>query len=549
MEWLGALAKAVVAAVVAFVSALPGVAPAQPSPGLPPALALTAPAPDPGTPRVLVRFKSTASAAAVDSARRAAGATERLTIARLGVRVLYVPDQAAAIATLRASAIVDYVEPDAILLPTDTLPNDPYFPMGSGSLLGGEWGSFKTAAPKAWDITRGNSAIVVATIDSGVAPGLPDLVGQMVPGYNVLSGTTDTTDTYGHGTYVAGVIAAATDNGVGVAGYCWACRLMPVKVYSSSSGAYVSDIAAGMTWSVDHGARVLNISLAGAGTSTTLANAVTYARQHGAVVVAAAGNSGCNCATYPASTPGVIGVAASDQSDSLYSYSNYGSWVDLAAPGQNLTTWPNGTYAPVGGTSLAAPVIAGIAGLMFSLAPSATPDAVEQALFASVDPVAGTRTVAYGRVNAYKALLALASGTVASATATPTPAPAATPTPAPTPTPTAAPSATPAPTASPTPAPALAATATSTYSGALNQRSSSRNYTFTSGSGLLDARLSFNKQSALTLAVYAPDGTLVMVDTGASILSLRSSLAAGSYTITVSGDPGPFTLTVIAPTP
>jgi hypothetical protein len=90
---------------------------------------------------------------------------------------------------------------------------------------------------------------------------------------------------------------------------------------------------------------------------------------------------------------------------------------------------------------------------------------------------------------------------------------------------------------------------TSTYSAALNQKSSSRSYTFTSGSGLLDVRLSFNKQSALALAVYASDGTLVMVGTGASVLSLQNSLAAGIYTLTVSGDPGPFTLTVTAPSP
>jgi hypothetical protein len=261
------------------------------------------------------------------------------------------------------------------------------------------------------------------------------------------------------------------------------------------------------------------------------------------VVVAAAGNSGCNCATYPASTPGVIGVAASDQSDALYSYSNFGSWVDIAAPGQNLTTWLNGTYAPVGGTSLATPVIAGIAGLLFSLDAAATPDAVERALFSSVDPVAGTRTVAYGRVNAYKALLALTGGTASSPTASPTSTPTATAAPTP------APSATPAPTPSPTPAPALATAVTTTYSGALNQKSSSRSYTLTSGSGRLDARLTFSKQSALTFAVFAADGTLVVEKTGPSVVSLQNMLGAGSYTLTVSGDPGPFTLTIIAPTP
>jgi hypothetical protein len=127
--------------------------------------------------------------------------------------------------------------------------------------------------------------------------------------------STDTSSFAGnHGTYVAGVVGLASNNGVGNAGYCPGCKIMPIQV-GTDSGAYLSDIAAGITWAADHGARVANMSWAGSSSSSTLASAVSYARADGVVLTAAAGNSNCNCVTYPSATPGVIGVAGTTSAD------------------------------------------------------------------------------------------------------------------------------------------------------------------------------------------------------------------------------------------
>jgi len=179
-----------------------------------------------------------------------------------------------------------------------TTPNDPYFPWsGSNVIYGGQWGDGLTQAQKAWDITTGSSSVIVAVVDSGIDGTHPDLAGQLAPGTSVVGGSTVATEP--HGEYVAGVIAPNTNNGIGVAGYCWSCRLMPIKITNTSSATY-SDMASGIVWATDHGARVINVSYAGTSSSSALNSAVSYATSHGAIVVAAAGNSGCDCVTYPA---------------------------------------------------------------------------------------------------------------------------------------------------------------------------------------------------------------------------------------------------------
>ena len=186
------------------------------------------------------------------------------------------------------------------------------------------------------------------------------------------------------------------------------CKIMPVQI-GSDSGASLSDMATGITWAADHGARVINLSWAGTASSSTLASAVSYARSKGVVVVAAAGNSNCDCKTYPAGTAGVIGVAGTTSTGSKQGDSNYGSWVTVAAPEGNLTAWPtvNGQpgYAAFGGTSSAAPVVAGIAGLLFSYDTSLSGSQVEQALESTA--VAVPFAVQYGRVDALAALQSL----------------------------------------------------------------------------------------------------------------------------------------------
>jgi subtilisin family serine protease len=358
--------------------------------------------------RLLVKFAPGVSTQARATALGAVGGTQLSQIPDIGVGVVSVPSNAAsgALMQLQRTAGVEFAEPDAVLKPQDNLPSDPSFPQ-TFAIGGGAWGWYKTHTTQAWDITRGSSSVVIAILDTGLkTQGLADYNGQVVSGWNVLNNSPDTQSMAGdHGTYVAGAAGLAGNNGVGNDGYCPLCKIMPVQV-GTDSGAYLSDIATGVTWAADHGARVENLSWAGTGDSSTLQSAINYAHSKGLVITAAAGNTNCNCPNYPAADQNVLGVAGTDNSDNKQGDSNYGSWVAIAAPESNMTSWPtvNGApgYAPVGGTSLAAPVVAGIAGLLFSANPSLTNTQVEQAMEQSAVPV--SFPVASGRVDALAAL-------------------------------------------------------------------------------------------------------------------------------------------------
>ena len=373
-------------------------------------------APPPHT-TLLVAFDTNTSETGRAAALARVGAVRQKRIAQLGVDVVSVPAPAAraGLAKLQNDPAVQYAEADSTFTPQDFMPSDPSFPT-TFAIAGGAWGWTKTGTTQAWDVTRGDPSVVVAVLDTGLkTAGLSDFDGQVVPGWNVVKGTSDVSTSAGnHGTYVAGVVGLALDNGAGNAGYCPGCRVMPVQI-GSDTGATLSNMASGITWAVDRGARVINLSWAGSSSSTTLTNAVSYARTRGAVVVAAAGNSNCDCVTYPAATPGVLGVASSTQTDGKTGDSNFGNWVAIAAPSGNLTAWPtiNGAagYAPVGGTSLAAPVVAAIAGLLFSAKPTLGGGEVETALQSSAAPVGFP--VRSGRVDALAALAAVGIGPTA----------------------------------------------------------------------------------------------------------------------------------------
>jgi thermitase len=361
----------------------------------------------PGNSRVLVKFRVGTSATSIRSALQRAGGNDVRTIAQLNVHVVSIPsaEASSALNSLRKNAAVTYAEPDLSLTPQELLPNDPSFPQ-QFAVAGGAWGWYTTHTTSAWDITKGDASVVIAVLDTGLkTQGLSDYDGQVVSGWNVLKNSNDTSSSAGnHGTYVAGVVGLAIGNGTGNAGYCPGCRVMPIQV-GTDSGAYLSDLATGLAWAADHGARVANMSWAGTSSSATLTNAVSYARSKGMVVTAAAGNSNCDCPTYPAATPGVIAVAGTSNAEAKQGDSNYGSWVKVAAPEGNMTAWPtlNGApgYGPVGGTSLAAPVVASLAGLLLSADPALTATRVEQALESSAVPMG---FVQYGRVDALAAL-------------------------------------------------------------------------------------------------------------------------------------------------
>jgi subtilisin family serine protease len=331
-----------------------------------------------------------------DRLEQAVGAARlaRLAPLRADVLRLQSSDPEGALAFLRADPRVRYAEVDELVQAFRT-PND--------VLLSTQWSVEKTRAEQAWDLTTGSPQVVIGVLDTGVDPAEPDLQGKLVEGYDYVNNDQDPSDDNGHGTAVAGIVAADSDNGIGVAGYCWACRLMPVKVLDADGAGFMSAVAQGMIWATDRGARVLNLSLGGPDQDVTIAAATQYAQAHGLLVVAAAGNESGLTLDYPAALPNVLSVGASDPNDRLYSFSN--STARVAAPGENSTTARSGGYVSFLGTSSAAPVVSGIAGLAFSLVPGATPADVEQALEATAAPIPG---VVAGRVDAYAALRTLA---------------------------------------------------------------------------------------------------------------------------------------------
>lgn len=241
-------------------------------------------------------------------------------------------------------------------------PNDRYF--------GRQWGLRKIRAPLAWNRARGGGARI-AVLDSGVATGHPDLRKKISGRYNTDTRTQAVGDQYGHGTHVAGIAAASTDNRIGVAGTCPGCRLLAVKL-DGDGLITTTDLVRGINWAIGRRADVINLSLGGGGFSRPEADAVAKAWRRGVVIVAAAGNERTNRRTYPAAYRQVIAVAATTRSDARARYSNYGSWVDVAAPGGTsgtggiYSTLPSGRYGYLSGTSMAAPFVSGVAGLLAS---------------------------------------------------------------------------------------------------------------------------------------------------------------------------------------
>ena len=271
---------------------------------------------------------------------------------------------AATLRRLRRSAGVHYAERDRRKRASELDPG-----------RAAQWGLDAIGAPLAWPVARGNG-IVVAVIDTGVAAA-PDLAGRILPGWNVLAGTPDATDDNGHGTHVAGTIAELEGNGLAEAGVAPGALILPVKVLDAEGAGSDADIATGLVWAVDHGARVLNLSLGGPDRSETLASAVAYARAHDAIVVAAAGNE-AGPVDYPARFGGVVAVAAVDRSLQPAWFSNHGRQVDLSAPGLEIvqqTIDGKGGFADesLSGTSMAAPHVAGAFALVLAADPSRTP--------------------------------------------------------------------------------------------------------------------------------------------------------------------------------
>lgn len=274
------------------------------------------------------------------------------------------------------------IEPDVLALPAEVTPTDP----GWGTW----WGAVQAGLPNAWTQTLGSPTVAIGIVDTGVAP-VGELAGKLRPGFSAFANELPTSDTDGHGTRAAMVAAGAINNGLGASGSCPGCEIIPLKVISDAGdGAWLSDIAAAITWASDNGADIINVSLVATATTTVLNDAITNAIDNGVVVVASAGNNGANtvcnplpasgCATtpmYPAALPGVISVAALGPTGQLAGYSSRGSTVEVAVAGTNVVanTQP-GTWINFSGTSSAAPLVAGMVGLLRTLDPAMGPTEV-----------------------------------------------------------------------------------------------------------------------------------------------------------------------------
>lgn len=297
-----------------------------------------------------------------------------------------------------------------------------------------EWGLFQIQAASsssisAWDKTAGKPDIKVAVLDTGIEKTHPDLQGKVVAEKNFTS-SSETGDRDGHGTHVAGIIAATGNNSSGIAGVSYDTSLINVKVLNDDGSGTYADIADGIVWAADNGAKVINLSLGGHADLQLLQDAVDYAHNKGAVLVAAAGNSGTNNVMYPANYSNVLSVAATDDSDSRLSLSNYGSAVKVAAPGDKIySTYRNNSYSYASGTSMAAAFASGVAALVWSSDTCSTNTCVLNRIETTSDAVAETGTYwKFGRINALKAVSDTAQDSAPGPTNSPTPLPSLTPT-------------------------------------------------------------------------------------------------------------------------
>ena len=326
---------------------------------------------------------------------------------KIGQSNLYIVDlpgnasEKAVAAGLAHHPALKFAELDHMVAP-ELVPNDPYY--------GSAWHLPKIGASSAWDSSQG-AGVTIAILDSGVDSTHPDLATELVPGWNFYDNNSNTADVYGHGTKVAGAAAAAGNNSLGVASVAAQSKIMPIRITNLSGMGYWSMIAQGLVYAADHGARVANVSFLGLSNSSTTRNAAQYMKDKGGLVIVSGGNTGIQ--ENFAATTTMIPVSATDGGDKRASWSSYGNFIALAAPGAGIwSTVRGGGYGAVSGTSFSSPVTAGVVALMMAAQPGLPNTQVESLLFSTAvdlgtagrDPYYG-----YGRVNAASAVQAAAA--------------------------------------------------------------------------------------------------------------------------------------------
>ncbi len=383
---------------------------------------------------ILVKFKSEVSRDKITEINRELNGEIIELIQGIHVYRIRVESIQKALDDYNAQEHVEYAERDfqarllGITPPDDTLYDQ-------------QWGLQKMQAEEAWEIERGlTRKVVIAVLDTGIDLTHPDLVNRLWTnpgeinsngidddgngyiddyyGWNFDGDKADPDDDNGHGTHVAGIIGAEVNNSTGIAGVNWDASLMAVKVMGSDGSGTYSDIAKGIIYATDSGAEVINMSIGGASYSSTLKDAVEYAFEGGVCLVGAAGNGydtdgdgvtdKFDQISYPAFYSKVIAVGATDSNDSKASFSCYGPQLTLVAPGVTImSTIPDNKYESMDGTSMATPLVAGIASLILGLIPGATPLTVQQILTSTcddIDTIGWDKYTGFGRVNMYRAL-------------------------------------------------------------------------------------------------------------------------------------------------
>ncbi|SEQ05461.1 S8 family serine peptidase [Arthrobacter sp. OV608] len=380
-----------------------------------------APSPSITAGQILVKFRDSGAAPGV---LRPHGLSDGPGVGSTGAHLITVPagKELQLVAALSRNPAVEYAEPDFVVTPAT---NDTYFPSqyaleNTAQPFTNTAGTVTVAkgtadadvdAVEAWDVTKGG-VTKVAVLDSGVATDNPDINPKVVARANFTT-SRNNEDNYGHGTHVAGIVAAVAENGIGVAGVCRDCTILAGKILSDTGMGSSAGLANGINWAVQNGARVINMSLV-VGASTTLETAVNNAWNAGVLLVAAAGNGGNTSMNYPAAYPNVIAVGATDNNDKKASFSTYGTWVDVAAPGVSVySTFPNHKFVlareynrsqgyDIGsGTSMSSPIVAAVAALAWSANPGASNWTVRAKVEASTNTIEGIGTFwSHGRVNA-----------------------------------------------------------------------------------------------------------------------------------------------------
>lgn len=262
-----------------------------------------------------------------------------------------------------------YAEPNYLLLP-NRRPNDILYTRY-------QWNLPMIDMERSWDLSQGSNKVIIAVVDTGIDLDHPEFAGKLTKGYNVIEDTDNPMDDNGHGTHVAGIIAARANNGDGIAGITWNSRLMPIKAIGADGSGTAFDIAQGIRWATDNGADVINLSVGNYTSSAALRDACRYAYQKNVVLVAATGNDATDQPGYPAAYKEVFGVSAIDHNRERADFSNYGDYVDVVAPGVDIpSTYIYSDYAALSGTSMACPHVTAFAALIRSVNPRLSADEV-----------------------------------------------------------------------------------------------------------------------------------------------------------------------------